>query len=199
MSIDIDRGEGRLTFERVYYIARFIDHTGTARPVFARAVIDRDGELHITGVEGPKRNGDCWGSCGQIDMGWRDRPQDWTTKGADFTDAQLTEFMAIWDRWHLNHMRAGCEHQRAEGWGDRPIDPSKPTRSYGKHFEGQKSDSWNLLGWVRPDEHPEGLLGVPCPTCGYKYGTSWLREELPAEVIAKLASFPASSLEPAWV
>lgn len=199
MSIDIDRGEGRLTFERVYYIARFIDHTGTARPVFARAVVDRDGELHITGVEGPKRNGDCWGSCGQIDMGWRDRPQDWTTKGADFTDAQLTEFMAIWDRWHLNHMRAGCEHQRAEGWGDRPIDPSKPTRSYGKHFEGQKSDSWNLLGWVRPDEHPEGLLGVPCPTCGYKYGTSWLREELPAEVIAKLASFPASSLEPAWV
>jgi len=199
VTIDIDRGEGKLTFERVYHIARFIDHKGTARPVFARAVIDRDGELHITGVEGPKRNGDCWGSCGQIDMGWRDRPQDWTTKGADFTDAQLTEFMAIWDRWHLNHMRAGCEHQRAEGWGDRPIDPSKPTRSYGKHFEGQRHDSWNLLGWVRRDEHPEGLLGFPCPTCGYEYGTSWLREELPDEVIERLASFPASSLEPAWV
>ena len=32
--------------------------------------------------------------------------------------------------------------------------PTKPTRSYGKHFEGQRHDSWNLLGWVRRDEHP---------------------------------------------
>lgn len=22
----------------------------------------------------------------------------------------------LWDRWHLNGMRAGCEHQRARGW-----------------------------------------------------------------------------------
>ncbi|MDQ5975822.1 MAG: ferredoxin, 2Fe-2S, partial [Actinomycetota bacterium] len=47
MSIDIDRGEGRLTFERVYYIARFIDHKGTPHEVDAepglsvmRAAID---------------------------------------------------------------------------------------------------------------------------------------------------------------
>lgn len=190
---------GPRRFDRVFYIARFIAYNGQTYPVFAHAVVDRDSELTISGVEGPKRGGDCWGSCGQIDMGWREHPEHWTTKGADFNDEQLDEFMTIWGRWHLNHMRAGCEHQRAEGWDQRPIDPSKPAGSYGRHFEGQQHPSWNLLGWVRRDEHPEGLLGFPCPTCGYRYGSAWKHEELPAEVIERLASFPASSLEPAWV
>jgi hypothetical protein len=92
----------------------------------------------------------------------------------------------VWERWHLNDMRADCEHQRAEGWAERPIDPTKPTNSYGRHFEGQRMDSWNLLGWVSETEHPEGLLSRPCPTCGYKYGTAWLREEVPADVIEYL-------------
>lgn len=26
-------------------------------------------------------------------------------------------------------------------------------------------------------------LGAPCPTCGYKYGTQWLKRELPPEII----------------
>lgn len=84
---------------------------------------------------------------------------------------------------HLNDMHAGCEHQRAEGWDKRPIDPSKPLNTYGKHFPGQKSDSWNMLGWVTRKEHPEGLLSHPCPTCGYKYGSAWKRAELPAETL----------------
>lgn len=29
------------------------------------------------------------------------------------------------------------------------------------------------LGFLRPDEHPEGLLEKPCPVCGYKYGSGW--------------------------
>lgn len=41
-------------------------------------------------------------------------------------------------------------------------------------------------GWVRPDEHPEGFLTKPCGVCGYKYGTAWKREEVPAEVVAEL-------------
>lgn len=92
----------------------------------------------------------------------------------------------LWDRWHLNGMRAGCRHQIADGWGKRPIDPDKPTNTYGRHFTGQSSPTWNLLGWVRPDEHPEGLMGRACPTCGYEYGTAWLYEPVPAEVIAEL-------------
>lgn len=104
--------------------------------------------LSITGVEGPRRNGDCKGSCGQcIDA------LDQLTS-AEVDTAKLRE---IWKRWHLNYMRAGCEHQRA-------------------------------LGWKSYDEHPS----EPCPTCGYKYGTSWLHEDVPAEVIAYLESLPAA-------
>jgi hypothetical protein len=30
-------------------------------------------------------------------------------------------------------------------------------------------------------------IGAPCPTCGYRYGTSWLKRALPAEVLALVA------------
>ena len=43
-----------------------------------------------------------------------------------------------------------------------------------------------LAGWVRLDDHPDGLLGKPCPTCGYKYGTKWLFEEVPDEILTEL-------------
>lgn len=41
-------------------------------------------------------------------------------------------------------------------------------------------------GWVRPEEHPRGLLDRPCATCGYAYGTAWLAEPLPSGVEAEL-------------
>lgn len=37
------------------------------------------------------------------------------------------------------------------------------------------------LGWLSPKEHPDGILGRACPTCGYKYGTKWLYRAIPAE------------------
>lgn len=33
-------------------------------------------------------------------------------------------------------------------------------------------------------------ISAPCPTCGYCYGTQWLRRELPAEVIAWFDALP---------
>ena len=146
-----------------------------------------NGRLSITSVHGPKANGDCYGGCGQHDtplINPESKPeQGWTRE-------QMERLHALWKRWHLNNMRPGCEHQRAEKWSERPIDPSKPTNTYGLHFEGQKHPSWNMLTWVRRSEHPEGLMCEPCPECGYKYGTAWLREELPDEVIEELHSFP---------
>lgn len=55
------------------------------------------------------------------------------------------------------------------------------------------------LGWLRPEEHPEGLLCRPCPVCGYKYGTSWKNEEVPQKVIDWLFSLPDTRVKPAWV
>lgn len=56
-----------------------------------------------------------------------------------------------------------------------------------------------MLGWLKPEEHPEGLLCRPCPVCGYKYGTSWVKEEVPQVVIDWLFSLPESRTKPAWV
>jgi hypothetical protein len=116
-----------------------------------------------------------------------------------WTAAKLREVLDLWDEWHLNDMTAGCQHQR-EGvaasdddtfvgvpWDARPIDVSKPTNTYGTHYEGQRQASWNMLAWVRRDEHPQGLLSFPCPVCGYKYGTAWLTREIPADVRQQLA------------
>jgi hypothetical protein len=52
-------------------------------------------------------------------------------------------------------------------------------------------NSWNMLTWVLPSEHPGGLLGQPCPVCGYAYGSEWLHEAVPASVLAAIAQFPA--------
>lgn len=59
--------------------------------------------------------------------------------------------------------------------------------------------STKQLGWLREDEHPDGILGRACPVCGYKYGTSWIKEEVPPEVIAWLFELPDAKVKPAWV
>jgi hypothetical protein len=67
--------------------------------------IDGYGELHMTG--------DCGGSSGQC----LDEIRDNLHKIDGTIEWDLChEMLEVWERWHLNHMRAGCEHQRAAGW-----------------------------------------------------------------------------------
>lgn len=67
-------------------------------------------------------------------------------------------------------------------------------------YMGDKSAvETKLLGWLREDEHPEGLLGRACPVCGYRYGHEWKTEEVPPEVIDWLFNLPETKVEPAWV
>ena len=166
-------------FKRSLTIGRMADNTRLD------VEVDWDGrKLSLTGtlVEGVREVGwgqtiDALGELTQLATGW--------------TPEMVTRLHDTWTRWHLNDMRPGCEHQRAEGWDKRPIDPSKPLDTYGKHFPGQRSDSWNMLTWIIREEHPEGLLSVPCPTCGYKYGSAWLHEEVPQDVLDWLYGLPA--------
>ena len=79
-----------------------------------------------------------------------------------------------------------------------PLDDSR--------YEPQKKYHWNegptekkALGWLSPEEHPDGILGKPCPVCGYKYGTSWLKEDVPEDVLQFLYNLPDTTREPAWV
>ena len=47
------------------------------------------------------------------------------------TPALVFRLLDVWTRWHLNGMRAGCEHQRALGWtyNEHPSEPC-PTCEY---------------------------------------------------------------------
>lgn len=102
----------------------------------------------------------------------------------------MEKFLDIWYQWHLNDLRAGCRHQRDLGWHKMPIDPQKPLDAYGKHFDGQVTPTWNMLAWVTRREHPSGLLLEPCPVCGYKYGSAWLKEDVPEDVLQWLYALP---------
>lgn len=63
------------------------------------------------------------------------------------------------------------------------------TENIPKYYEPKKSlytgdgghTETKSLGWLREDEHPEGILAKPCPVCGYKYGSSWMYFPIPKE------------------
>ena len=75
-------------------------------------------------------------------------------------------------------------------------------KNYVKHessyIGGQRHVEVKALGWLRPDEHPDGLLCRPCPVCGYKRGTSWKHHDIPADVTAWLYELPKASKKCAW-
>lgn len=69
----------------------------------------------------------------------------------------------------------------------------KPLYSGDRSFEETK-----LLGHLFQTEHPDGILSKPCPVCGYKYGSAWLKRELPEDVVKFLSQLPDSLVRPAW-
>jgi hypothetical protein len=149
---------------------------------------------------------------------------------------KILRLLDIWERWHLNDCRAGCEHQRAawnplekihlvtyklrtDIWVKQRMVRDLASR---KLAEGETvtyaPDEWSLVnlpyevtrdiddpapgpeyevakheektaGWVKPAEHPRGILCKPCPECGYKYGSAWLYEPIPEDVVTFLENF----------
>lgn len=84
----------------------------------------QDGQLSITGVIGPKSNGNSWGSCGQC--------VDEIRKGVptkEWTSDMLQKFCDIWDEWHLNDMRPYCSHMKKLGW-DKMAEEKVEVKTY---------------------------------------------------------------------
>ena len=76
------------------------------RRVYVRIELThRNGPLELA-ISGEARDG----SCGQINMHIH---PDNITPAKGRTVAEIWRLWAIWKRWHLNTMRAGCEHQTA--------------------------------------------------------------------------------------
>lgn len=156
-------------------------HHSRMMGVFCKIEI-KDGRLSISGVEGPRRNGDCYGSCGQIDMHLRDQQAE-IVLAPSWDRAMLTKFFEVWERWHLNDMRAGSPEQ--EQWlRNNPI--PKEEYAYPKSHYEVASGKLAAAG-LNPDKD------------GYKYGHAWKSEELPYEVVEFLSNLPETDQTPAWV
>lgn len=147
--------------------------------VFCRIKFDGR-RLSITGVVGPKRNGDAIGGCGQIKMSLDAKE---VTPAPAWSTDMVNRFFATWRRWHLNDTRAGSLAQ--EDWlRENPI--AEADYAYPKSHYTVASERLAAAG-LNPDAD------------GYKYGHAWKFEEVPAHVIAWLQSLPGTDKEPAWV
>lgn len=67
--------------------------------------------LSITGVIAPRKNGNA-SSCGQI----LSQLEYIDNLSAGWNESMILGLYEIWDKFHLNDLQAGCEHQRAFGW-----------------------------------------------------------------------------------
>lgn len=171
------------------------------------------GRLSISGVEGPLKSGNCRGGCGQIGMSMDDAYLSAMQYAPGWDRGKADKFLEVWRKWHLNDMQAGCEHQRAAGWRAcrghydprgmetcvTPIEPAD-TESITKAVTEARQTG---VGLVRgPGQHyycSEDKCGKPCEVCGYRYGSAWLRAEIPIDVIEFLNELPKSDIVPAWV
>lgn len=64
---------------------------------------------------------------------------------------------------------------------------------------GNSNVEYKKRGWLSIDETEFGFIGKQCPVCGYKYGTKWLKENVPDEIVRFLEQLPDSKKKPAWV
>ena len=196
-------------FTKKLRIGAITNYYGRKRPVDVYVKVRFDGDLSISGVIGPTRSGNAIGGCGQIDMEFAHRlPEHDDSRYHNLIEPEDIDFASGWDtkKWytlldvwrlyHLNDMHAGCEHQRAMGWGQERIDKSKPRQAYGRFYPGQSHDTWNSKGWIYP---PHGHLTEQCPICGYRYGTEWKREEVPEDILEWLMGLPDTDKQPAWI
>lgn len=119
--------------------------------------------------------------CGGI---WNSRHTDYLSCGQNLetilslipSDKRLQSIVRVWRRWHLNDMKAGSPRQ--ERWlREHPIGAVYPK----SHYE----EACKALAAVGLNPDTEYLHeGKP-----YSYGSAWLKETLPAEVIAEVENW----------
>jgi hypothetical protein len=154
---------------KIVHIGRMTDGE-----LFAKITI-KDGNLSIRGVVGPMKNGDSRGGCEQVIMEFKEYDKRGYYSLADITPAihwtpeAIKFFFDVWDEWHLNDLQAACEHQRELGW------------TYEEHHDKKT------------------FQGEPCPICGYKIGSAWLKKEVPGDVVSYLNNLPDTDITPTWI
>lgn len=168
--------------------------------------ISWDGKrLSLMGVVGPRSDGNAKGGCGQIDATLR--ADDSLRPSASLSRADLTKLLDVWDRWHLNDMRAGTPRQQQH------VREHRHEFSTLRFYEDACA-SLARAGLLVDDEvccecHQPLIAAVDdvdstyCPRCvavrsGYKYGTAWLREDVPVDVVEFLRKLPDNTSTFPW-
>jgi hypothetical protein len=179
-------------FMKVIRVGTVETNRGKWGSVYAKVEFDDNGNLSISGVIAPLPSGNALGGAGQIDMGFAHRnPEDDDlrtdnpikpeeirfAKGWD--KEKWLDFLDVWKKYHLNDMKAGTPKQE---------EALRKWRA--KH---------KIKEWVY-DESVKYLKSIGLYNDGgYRYGTGWLREEVPESAIAFLKSLPDTDKKPAWV
>ena len=151
--------KGRRLFKREIRPAFDITRDGRCRGFYIKIEFTEGGRLSLYG---------CWnGTSGQNHRELLDEsliPAD----GFEYSD--LLKIKKIWERWHLNDMKAGTPRQE------------EFIRNWCLTHEYDYANALLALSEA-------GLL----VDNGYRYGNSWLKEEVPEDIIRYLFSLPAVS------
>lgn len=158
---------------------------GRGYSVFCKIQYSEDPKpkLSITGVEGPTHGGNAIGGWGQIDMHLK--ASHFNTFATGWNFAKVKKFLELWGLWHLNDMRAGTPKQ------SEALKEFYATRSYPNNGYTQACEYLESKGLLY-DVHPE--TGEP-----YKYGSAWLYESVPDDVLEFFMGLPDTDRQPAWV
>lgn len=171
-------------FKKVVYLGLWKpEHARRSMPVFCEITWtqkEKGMELSIHGSINPNSAGNAY-SCGQIDMSLKGHVRRFTALGKGWNYGKIHHFLNLWGEWHLNAMRAGTVAQTQALKVKRLAEPD-----------------WNRMGDFKETcafLESQGLQ----PDNGYSYGSQWLHEEVPEEVIQWLHALPESERVPAWV
>lgn len=135
---------------------------GATRDGLIRITAKWDGKnLSITGTEGRTSAGQIHGSLSHIE-----------TFMPGWSKDKAARLAALWTRWHLNDMRAGTPAQMA---------------FLNRYIAENKMPALDRYTWMMAALREVGLDKDD----GYAYGSSWLFEEVPAEVINEIKAFPS--------
>lgn len=141
-------------------------------------------------------------------------------------DATVQSMVNVWQRWHLNGMRAGTREQCAEIKRRRKLaeDHARTVENGERYFYDKEmtQSNWHSLcelfghssyySWECAILKDAGLYEVPLPEGlqatggfpeevtsgkrGYRFGERWIFEPLPAEVLAEIESWPQGKAAP---
>lgn len=160
-------------FEKVVRLGLSETVNGRAYSTYCKIKYENK-KLSITGVEGPIKGGNCLGGCGQINMSLDLGSIDQFAPG--WGSYKLREFLEIWDRWHLNDLRAGSPAQE-KYLRDNPSD---------KRREYEETLKMLTAAGLNPDN-------------GYVYGSAWNTEKVSEKALRFLYNLPDTDITPAWV